>query len=109
MTAREALEMATRDGAQCLGREGEIGELSAGAAADLVCWPADGIRFAGALSDPVEAWLRCGPNAARHTVVAGRVIVRDFELAVPGTGDILARHAAAAARIQEAGGQRQTG
>jgi len=33
-------------------------------------------------------------------VVAGRVIVRDGVLTVPGTEDILARHTAAAARIQ---------
>jgi len=51
----------------------------------------------------VEAWLRCGPTAARHTVVAGRVIVRDGALAVPGADGILGRHAAAAARIQRLG------
>jgi len=33
-------------------------------------------------------------------VVAGRVIVRDGALAVPGGEDILARHTAVAARIQ---------
>jgi cytosine/adenosine deaminase-related metal-dependent hydrolase len=100
MTAREVLDMATRGGACCLGRAGEIGELSVGAAADLVCWPQDGVAFAGALTDPVEAWLRCGPVSARHTVVAGRVIVRDGGLAIPGVEDVLARHAAAAARLQ---------
>ena len=60
-----------------------------------MCWPQQGLAFAGALTDPVEAWLRCGPTAARHTVVAGRVIVRDGTLTVPGAEDILARHAAA--------------
>src|SRR5499426_721747 len=100
MTAREVLDIATRGGAGCLGRDGEIGQLSVGAAGDLVCWPQQGVAFAGALTDPVEAWLRCGPTAARHTVVAGRVIVRDGAFAVPGGDGILARHAAAAARIQ---------
>jgi hypothetical protein len=71
-----------------------------GAAGDLVCWPQEGLAFAGALTDPVEAWLRCGPTVARHTVVAGRAVVRDGALAVPGVAEILARHAAAAARIQ---------
>jgi 8-oxoguanine deaminase len=100
MSARQVLDMATRGGAGCLGRSGEIGELSVGAAGDLVCWPADGIRFAGALTDPVEAWLRCGPLSAWHTVVAGRTVVRDGELTVSGVGEKLRGHAAAAARIQ---------
>ena len=77
MSARDALEVATRGGAACLGRTGEIGELSVGACGDLVVWALDGVRFAGALSDPVEAWLRCGPVSARHTVVGGRLVVED--------------------------------
>jgi cytosine/adenosine deaminase-related metal-dependent hydrolase len=100
MTAREVLDIATRGGAACLGRSGEIGELTVGAAGDLTCWPQEGVQYAGALTDPVEAWLRCGPTAPRHTVVAGKPVVRDGALTVPGTGDILARHTAAAARIQ---------
>jgi cytosine/adenosine deaminase-related metal-dependent hydrolase len=103
MTAREVLAMATRDGAACLGRPGEIGELSVGAAGDLVCWPQEGVAFAGALSDPIEAWLRCGPTAARHTIVAGKAVVTDGVLTLQGVDDILARHAAAAARIQQLG------
>ena len=75
MGARQALEIATRGSAGCLGRGGEIGQLSVGAAGDLVCWPLEGLAFAGALTDPVEAWLRCGPVQARHTVVAGRPVV----------------------------------
>jgi cytosine/adenosine deaminase-related metal-dependent hydrolase len=100
MTARKVLDMATRGGAGCLGRAGEIGELSVGAAGDLVCWPQEGVAFAGALTDPVEAWLRCGPTAARHTVVAGRVLVRDGVLTVADVDDRLTRHAAAATRLQ---------
>ena len=100
MGARDALEIATRGSAGCLGREGELGVLATGAAGDLVCWPLEGIPFAGALSDPVEAWLRCGPVAARHTVVAGQVVVRDGRLAAPGEEDMLRRHRAISARIQ---------
>jgi cytosine/adenosine deaminase-related metal-dependent hydrolase len=100
MTAREVLDIATRGGAACLGRTGEIGELTVGAAGDLVCWPQEGVRYAGALIDPVEAWLRCGPVSARHTVVAGSVLVRDGELTLDGVEDKLRLHQAAAARIQ---------
>jgi cytosine/adenosine deaminase-related metal-dependent hydrolase len=98
--ARDALELATRGSAACLGRLGELGVLAPGAAADLVAWRLGGITFAGALSDPVEALLRCGPTAAHHTVVAGRPLVEDGELRADGLDALLARHRAAAARLQ---------
>jgi cytosine/adenosine deaminase-related metal-dependent hydrolase len=91
MRAREALEMATLGGAACLGRT-DIGHLSVGAVADLVCWPLEGIAFAGALSDPVEAWLRCGPVAARHTVVHGRPVVEDGLMVSTRVEEMLTRH-----------------
>jgi cytosine/adenosine deaminase-related metal-dependent hydrolase len=100
MTARDALEIATRGGAACLGRTGEIGQLSVGACGDLVVWPLDGVRFAGALSDPVEAWLRCGPLSARHTVVAGRFVVEDGVPTHPGLDEQLAVHGTVSARLQ---------
>ena len=100
MTARDALDIATRGSAACLGRTGELGTLTPGAVGDVVCWPLTGIAFAGALTDPVEAWLRCGPVAARHTVVAGRPVVADGALVHPGLEDILRRHRAAATRLQ---------
>jgi cytosine/adenosine deaminase-related metal-dependent hydrolase len=98
--ARDALEVATLGGAACLGRQGELGRLAPGAVGDLVCWPLEGIAFAGALSDPVEAWLRCGPVSARHTVVAGRPIVRDGRLTSRRVEEMLARHRTAARRMQ---------
>jgi cytosine/adenosine deaminase-related metal-dependent hydrolase len=100
MTARDALELATRGGAACLGRTGEIGELSVGACGDLVVWGLDGPRFAGALSDPVEAWLRCGPVAARHTVVGGRLVVEDGVPVHGGLEEQLAVHRRVSERMQ---------
>lgn len=92
MSARDALEMATIGSARCLGREGELGVLAPGACGDLVAWPLEGIRFSGAWSDPVEAWLRCGPVSARHTIVAGRSIVEDGELQLLALDEMLERH-----------------
>jgi cytosine/adenosine deaminase-related metal-dependent hydrolase len=100
MTAREVLDIATRGGAACLGRAGEIGVLAVGAVGDLVCWPQEGVQYAGALVDPIEAWLRCGPVSARHTIVAGQVLVRDGVLTAPGVEEKLRMHAKAATRIQ---------
>jgi cytosine/adenosine deaminase-related metal-dependent hydrolase len=100
MQAREALEMATLDGARCLGREGQIGVLTPGAAGDLAIWALDGVRFAGAISDPIEAWLRCGPISARDTVIAGRSVVSNGSLVDPRVDDLLVRHRAVATRWQ---------
>jgi cytosine/adenosine deaminase-related metal-dependent hydrolase len=100
MSARDALEIATRGSAGCLGRTGELGQLSVGAAGDVVCWPQEGVAYAGALSDPIEAWLRCGPAAARHTIVHGRPVVTNGELTIDGTDDMLRRHRAISARLQ---------
>ncbi|MDQ1681087.1 MAG: 8-oxoguanine deaminase, partial [Frankiaceae bacterium] len=99
-SARDVLEMATRDGARCLGRTGEIGQLTVGANADIAVWPVEGLPWAGAVSDPVEAWLRCGPSAPKDVLVAGRSVVADGVLVADDLDDILRRHTAAARRIQ---------
>jgi cytosine/adenosine deaminase-related metal-dependent hydrolase len=100
MTARVALEVATRGGAGCLGREGELGELSVGAVGDVAVWQLDGPIFAGVLDDPIEGWLRCGPTAARDTIVHGRPVVRDGQLVSDDVGSMLAAHRTAARRFQ---------
>ena len=63
-------------------------------------WSLSGVAFAGALSDPVEAWLRCGPVAARHTVVAGRLVVEDAAPTHPGLDEQLAVHRRISERMQ---------
>jgi cytosine/adenosine deaminase-related metal-dependent hydrolase len=102
MSARDALELATRGGAACLGRGGEVGELAVGACGDLAVWSLEGVRFAGALSDPVEAWLRCGPVSARHTVVGGRFVVEDGAVVHPDLDEQLALHRRVSQRLQAA-------
>jgi len=101
-TARMALECATLGGAGCLGRLGEIGELSAGCVGDLVVWSLDGPAFAGVLDDPIEGWLRCGPASAKHTVVHGRSVVRDHRLVSPRLAEMLSNHSRLARRMQGA-------
>ncbi len=100
MTARISLEIATRGGAGCLGREGELGELSVGAVADLAVWKLDGPLFAGVLDDPIEGWLRCGPTSAWHTLVAGKLVVEAGELVAPDLSEKLATHRTIARRFQ---------
>jgi cytosine/adenosine deaminase-related metal-dependent hydrolase len=92
MSARDVLSLGTTGSAACLGRTGEIGVLAPGACGDVVAWPLEGVLFAGAWSDPVEAWLRCGPIAARHTVVAGKLVVRDGALIHARLEEVLRDH-----------------
>ncbi len=102
-TARMALEIATRGGAGCLGRIGEIGEISPGSVGDLAVWSLTGPQFAGAIADPIEAWLRCGPVSARDTIVHGNVVVRGGQLVSTRVDEMLARHRRLAARMQQFG------
>ena len=100
MQARDALDLATRGGATCLGRDGEIGLLAPGSVGDVAVWPLEGIRFAGAHSDPIEAWLRCGPVSPRHTIIAGRSVVEGGRLVNPDVDERLAAHERVARRLQ---------
>jgi cytosine/adenosine deaminase-related metal-dependent hydrolase len=99
-TARMSLEIATRGGAGCLGRVGEIGEISVGAVGDLAIWSLTGIAFAGAVADPIEAWLRCGPTGAKHTIVHGKLVVDNGQLVSNKVDSMLALHRTVAKRMQ---------
>ncbi|MGZ8623661.1 MAG: 8-oxoguanine deaminase [Actinomycetota bacterium] len=76
ISAREALRVATRGGAACLGRD-DIGSIEAGKRADLALFPVDGLATAGADADPVAGLVLCRPERVRHLVVEGRFVVRD--------------------------------
>lgn len=101
--ARMALECATIGGAGCLGRIGEIGSLQVGAVADIAVWSLTGVAFAGAIADPIEAWLRCGPTAARDTIVHGRAVVRDGHIVSNKVDEMLATHRVLSSRMQQIG------
>jgi cytosine/adenosine deaminase-related metal-dependent hydrolase len=98
MTAREALEIATRGGARVLGRD-DIGVLAPGGAADFAAYDLRGPAFAGALHDPVAALVFCASAPAAWTVVHGRAVVREGRLATIDLGPVLERHAALASAL----------
>jgi cytosine/adenosine deaminase-related metal-dependent hydrolase len=101
-TARMALEIATLGGAACLGRTGELGVLAPGAVADVAVWSLTGPTFAGAVADPIEGWLRCGPASARDTIVHGIPIVRGGRVVAESKLDeMLREHDRHARRIQQ--------
>ncbi|MBX3608545.1 MAG: 8-oxoguanine deaminase [Hydrogenophaga sp.] len=96
MTARDALWLATRGGAQVLGRR-DIGALEVGRCADLALFDLDSLAMAGgAVHDPLAALLLCASPSAQHVVVHGRVLVRDGQLTMLDSTQLVAQHNASA-------------
>jgi cytosine/adenosine deaminase-related metal-dependent hydrolase len=92
MSARDALALATRGGAQVLGRS-DIGHLAPGMCADLALFDLRTLGLAGgAVHDPVGALLLCASPAAAWTIVNGRLVVREGQLATLDLGPLLERH-----------------
>ena len=72
MSAREALRIATRGGAEVLGRP-DCGQIAVGKRADIALWDMRGIEAAG--SWDLAAMLLAGPLKVRDLFVEGRKIV----------------------------------
>jgi 8-oxoguanine deaminase len=101
MTARDALSVATRGGAQVLGRS-DVGHLAVGMCADLVLFDLDTLGFAGgAVHDPVGSLLLCASPQADYTVVNGKVVVRDGHLETVDLGPLMERHNQLAVQLAE--------
>jgi cytosine/adenosine deaminase-related metal-dependent hydrolase len=80
ITAEDALWMATRCGARCLGRD-DIGSLEPGKAADIILIDTRRLSYAGASSDPVAALVFSPfPEPADTVMVNGRVVVEGGQL-----------------------------
>lgn len=88
MSARAALEIATRGGANVLGRP-ECGRIAVGCRADIAIWDMSGIATAGSW-DPA-ALLLAGPTTVRDLIVEGRQIVRDGQIVTLDMATLIAR------------------
>ncbi|WP_299202470.1 8-oxoguanine deaminase [uncultured Tateyamaria sp.] len=88
MSAQEALEIATRGGADILGRP-ECGRLQVGCRADVAIWDVSGIEAAGSW-DPA-ALLLAGPTTVRDLFVEGRQVVRDGQMTTIDLSQVIAR------------------
>ena len=88
MSAREALEIATRGGADVLGRD-DCGRLAVGKRADIAIWDVSGIESAGSW-DPA-ALLLAGPTRVKHLFVEGRQVVRDGQMATVDLPKVIER------------------
>src|SRR5204863_7124956 len=90
LTAREALALATRHGARCLGRDAELGSLEPGKLADVALWRLDGLDHAG-IADPVAALVFGAPAPLTRLLVNGEPVVRDGMLGRVDADDLARR------------------
>jgi cytosine/adenosine deaminase-related metal-dependent hydrolase len=97
LTAREALRLATRGGAEVLRRD-DIGSLEPGKRADFAVWRTDGLEFGGA-EDLVGNLVLSGPHRADRVVVGGADVVRDGALVRVDEQEIAREHRKEAARL----------
>ena len=98
MTARQALELATRGSAAVLGRT-DIGYLEVGKCADLFAINLNKIDYAGALHDPVAAIVFCAPLKVDYTMVGGRLIVSQGEMLTVELPTLVQQHNLLATRL----------
>ncbi|HRN68125.1 MAG TPA: 8-oxoguanine deaminase [Promineifilum sp.] len=91
MSAREALEIATRGSAAVLGRD-DVGYLAPGMSADFIAINLNRVDYAGAWHDPAAAVLFCGPRGVDWSVINGRVVVDNGRLTTVDLDAHLPRH-----------------
>ncbi|MFZ5820566.1 MAG: 8-oxoguanine deaminase [Chloroflexota bacterium] len=99
MTAREALYLGTRGGAAVLGRA-DIGSLEPGKCADFFAINMNRLEFTGgAVHDPVSAVIFCQPVRVDYTVVGGRFVVKEGQIATLDESRLIEKHNKAAKRL----------
>jgi 8-oxoguanine deaminase len=92
MTARDALKLATRGGAEVLGRR-DIGHIAPGMCADFALFDLRTLSFAGgAVHDPVASLLLCASPQAAYTIVNGKVVVREGRLTTVDLPALIEKH-----------------
>jgi 8-oxoguanine deaminase len=98
MTAREALELATRGGAEVLGRP-DLGSLEPGKCADFIAFDLNRLPYAGALHDPLAALVFCSPQQVDWSFVHGKPVVQGGRLLTIDLAGLVKRHNRASRRL----------
>jgi cytosine/adenosine deaminase-related metal-dependent hydrolase len=97
--AREALRLATRGGAEVLGRD-DIGQLAPGMAADVIAYRTDTVAMAGgAVHDPAAALVFCQPPNVELSIIDGRIRIERGEFADLDLEPVVGRHNAIASAL----------
>ena len=97
MDARAAWRLATRGGADCLGRD-DCGTLEVGKCADIACFRVDDLAHAG-IKDLLAGLALAPPARAQTVVVNGRVVVRDGRLLTADEEQVARRIAATSRQL----------
>jgi cytosine/adenosine deaminase-related metal-dependent hydrolase len=97
LDARTSLRLATKGGAECLGRD-DCGTLEVGKCADVACFRVDDLAHAG-IKDLVTALALAPPARAQAVVVNGRVVVREGRLLTADEDEIAREIAGVSARL----------
>ena len=95
LDARTAWRLATKGGAECLGRD-DCGTLEPGKCADVVCFRVDDLAHAG-IKDLLAGLALAPPARAQTVIVNGRAVVRGGRL-LTADEDQVAREIAATSR-----------
>uniref|UniRef100_UPI0040480CAA 8-oxoguanine deaminase n=1 Tax=Yoonia sp. TaxID=2212373 RepID=UPI0040480CAA len=98
MSADEALYIATRGGAQVLGRS-DVGQIAVGQRADIAVWDAGGVESAGSW-DPA-ALVLAGPGKVRDLFVEGRHVVASGMMTTIDLPKVIAKQNSLARALME--------
>ncbi len=100
LTARDAVGMATREGARALGLAHEIGSIEPGKKADLIIVGRDAEHQQPALDPYTTLVYASRPSDVRYTLVDGEVVARDGHAVWADSAALIAqaRHAAGTLR-----------
>jgi cytosine/adenosine deaminase-related metal-dependent hydrolase len=101
LSAREALDMATRGGAALLGRD-DIGRLEPGMSADFIAIRLRQLGLSGTERDPLAAMIMCGPFRVDHSFIDGRPVIRNGAFVAVDVDALLDEHARTMRRIYDA-------
>ncbi|PSN20126.1 8-oxoguanine deaminase [filamentous cyanobacterium CCP5] len=91
LSARQALEVATRGGARVLGRD-DIGYLAPGMAADFIAVNVDTPALAGSLHDITAALMFCQIDRVAYSYINGRRVVDQGQLTTLDLPQLVERH-----------------
>ncbi|NMC85327.1 MAG: 8-oxoguanine deaminase [Anaerolineaceae bacterium] len=101
LTARQALELATRGGAAVLGRK-DIGSLEPHKCADFIAIDLQQLDLAGALHDPLAAIVFCQSVKVNWNFVQGKAVIKEGKLVGLDLPTHIEKHNRAARRLVEA-------